>query len=109
MGGVQVRRVRTAVADDTVDAVVFDAPTVVVPYEGDLAPLVSGALGEAARVAGRCVLVADRDWREAATGAGWTVDATSTPSTSLAGPARPRSLANLTFTFSGQVLSFVWV
>ncbi|KAA9405598.1 TIGR01177 family methyltransferase [Haloarcula hispanica] len=62
------------VADDAVDAVVFDAP-----YgrqsriEGELAPLVSGALGEADRVTGRCVLVADRDWREAGTGAGWTV------------------------------------
>jgi tRNA (guanine10-N2)-dimethyltransferase len=62
------------VADDAVDAAVFDAP-----YgrqsriEGELAPLVAGALGEADRVAGRCVLVADRDWRESATDAGWTV------------------------------------
>nr|WP_206043499.1 TIGR01177 family methyltransferase [Haloarcula rubripromontorii] len=62
------------VADTTVDAVVFDAP-----YgrqsriEGELAPLVSGALGEANRVAGRCVLVADRDWRDAGTNAGWTI------------------------------------
>jgi len=61
-------------ADDAVDAAVFDAP-----YgrqsriEGELAPLVAGALGEADRVAGRCVLVADRDWRESATDAGWTV------------------------------------
>ncbi|WP_336337358.1 TIGR01177 family methyltransferase [Haloarcula brevis] len=62
------------VADDAADAVVFDAP-----YgrqsriEGELAPLVAGALGEAARVAARCVLVADRDWRDTATDAGWTV------------------------------------
>jgi tRNA (guanine10-N2)-dimethyltransferase len=60
--------------DDAADAVVFDAP-----YgrqsriEGDLTPLVSGALAEARRVADRCVLVADRDWRDAARGAGWTV------------------------------------
>jgi tRNA (guanine10-N2)-dimethyltransferase len=60
--------------DDFADAVVFDAP-----YgrqsriEGDLDALVSGALSEAARVADRCVLVADRDWRGAARGAGWTV------------------------------------
>nr|WP_254282250.1 TIGR01177 family methyltransferase [Haloarcula salina] len=63
------------VGEDGVDAVVFDAP-----YgrqsriEGDLDPLVSGALGDANRVASRCVLVADRDWRDAATDAGWTVD-----------------------------------
>ncbi|AUG48793.1 RNA methyltransferase [Haloarcula taiwanensis] len=62
------------VADDAVDAAVFDAP-----YgrqsriEGELAPLVAGALGEANRVARRCVLVADRDWRDAGTSAGWTV------------------------------------
>ena len=60
--------------DSAVDAVVFDAP-----YgrqsriEGDLAPLVAGALAEAHRVAPRCVLVADRDWSDAATDAGWTV------------------------------------
>jgi tRNA (guanine10-N2)-dimethyltransferase len=62
------------VADGAVDAVVFDAP-----YgrqsriEGELAPLVAGALGEADRVAGQCVLVADRDWRGTAADAGWTV------------------------------------
>ena len=62
------------VADAAVDAAVFDAP-----YgrqsriEGELAPLVADALGEADRVAGQCVLVADRDWREAATDAGWTI------------------------------------
>ncbi len=60
--------------DGFADAVVFDAP-----YgrqsriEGELDTLVSGALSEANRVAGRCVLVADRDWSEAARGAGWTV------------------------------------
>jgi tRNA (guanine10-N2)-dimethyltransferase len=60
--------------DDAADTVVFDAP-----YgrqsriEGELTPLVSGALAEARRVADRCVLVADRDWRDAARGAGWTV------------------------------------
>ncbi len=60
--------------DGAVDAVVFDAP-----YgrqsriEGDLAPLVSGALAEARRVAPRCVVVADRDWSDAAVDAGWTV------------------------------------
>jgi len=60
--------------DDAADAVVFDAP-----YgrqsriEGELRPLVSGALQEADRIAGRCVLVADRDWRDVARRAGWTV------------------------------------
>ncbi len=65
---------RLPLADDAVDAVVFDAP-----YgrqsriEGDLDPLVSGALSEAARVADRCVLVADREWTAAAAAAGWTL------------------------------------
>ncbi|MXR22044.1 methyltransferase domain-containing protein, partial [Halobacterium bonnevillei] len=58
-----------------VDAVVFDAPygrqSKIETHE--LADLVAGALSEARRVADRCVLVADRDWREAATDAGWTV------------------------------------
>jgi tRNA (guanine10-N2)-dimethyltransferase len=60
--------------DGAVDAVVFDAP-----YgrqsriEGELNPLVSGALAEAHRVAPQCVLVADRDWTGAATSADWTV------------------------------------
>lgn len=64
------------VRDGAVDAVVFDAP-----YgrqskiEGELTPLVSGALTESRRVAPRCVLVADRSWAEAAREAGWTVDA----------------------------------
>jgi tRNA (guanine10-N2)-dimethyltransferase len=36
---------------------------------------VSGALAEAARVAPRAVMVADRDWRGPAREAGWAVDA----------------------------------
>jgi len=66
---------RVPVADDAADGVVFDAP-----YgrqsriEGELRPLVSGALAEAARLAPRCVLVADRDWSGAARDAGWTVE-----------------------------------
>ena len=65
---------RLPLADDAADAVVFDAP-----YgrqsriEGDLEPLVSGALAESRRVAPRCVLVADRDWSTPAQEAGWTV------------------------------------
>ncbi|MFB6071968.1 MAG: TIGR01177 family methyltransferase [Halobacterium sp.] len=62
--------------DDAVDAVVFDAPygrqSKIETH--DLADLVAGALREARRVADRCVLVADRDWREAAGDAGWTVE-----------------------------------
>ncbi|MEF8869731.1 MAG: TIGR01177 family methyltransferase, partial [Haloarculaceae archaeon] len=57
--------------------VVFDAPygkqSKVV---GDLAALVSGALGEARRVAPRAVLVADRPWTDAAREAGWDVEST---------------------------------
>jgi len=65
---------RLPLADDAADAVVFDAP-----YgrqsriEGELDPLVSGALAESRRVAPRCVLVADRDWSALAREAGWTV------------------------------------
>ncbi|WP_435100876.1 methyltransferase domain-containing protein [Halarchaeum sp. P4] len=63
---------------DAVDCVVFDAP-----YERQskvathaLGDLVAGALAEANRVAtGRCVLVADRDWRDEAREAGWQVEA----------------------------------
>jgi tRNA (guanine10-N2)-dimethyltransferase len=65
------------VRDDAVDAVVFDAPygrqSKVAGHE--LADLVSGALAEAARVARRGVLVGDRSWEDAATDAGWRVDA----------------------------------
>jgi tRNA (guanine10-N2)-dimethyltransferase len=61
-------------ADGAADAVVFDAP-----YgrqsriEGELDPLVSGALAESRRITSRCVLVADRDWSHLAREAGWTV------------------------------------
>jgi len=41
--------------------------------EGELAPLVSGALEASHRIAPRCVLVADRDWSTLAREAGWTV------------------------------------
>ena len=68
---------RLPVCDGTADAVVFDAPygkqSKVV---GDLAALVSGALGEARRVAPRAVLVADRPWTDAAREAGWAVEST---------------------------------
>ncbi|MFC5971425.1 methyltransferase domain-containing protein [Halomarina salina] len=66
---------RLPFADDSCDAVVFDAPygrqSKVV---GDLEDLVTEALSEAHRVAPRCVLVADREWDEAAEAAGWTVE-----------------------------------
>lgn len=62
-------------ADGAFDGCVFDAPygrqSKVV---GDLRDLVTDALAEARRVAPRCVLVADRDWRDAAEHAGWTVE-----------------------------------
>lgn len=63
--------------DGSIDAVVFDAP-----YGRqskianlDLDGLVSGALAEARRVAGRAVVVGDRSWASEAREAGWTVDA----------------------------------
>ena len=63
--------------DDAVDGVAFDAPygrqSKIARHE--LADLVGGALTEAARVAPRAVVVADRDWRGEALAAGWTVDA----------------------------------
>jgi tRNA (guanine10-N2)-dimethyltransferase len=66
---------RLPLRDDAADAVIFDAPygrqSKVETH--DLADLVAGALAEARRVTDRCVLVADRDWREEATDAGWTV------------------------------------
>ena len=66
---------RLPFADESFDAAVFDAPygrqSKVV---GDLADLVTDALGEARRIAPRCVLVADREWDEAAAAAGWTVE-----------------------------------
>ncbi|WP_232686924.1 TIGR01177 family methyltransferase [Halobacterium zhouii] len=67
---------RLPLRDDTIDAVVFDAPygrqSKIETH--DLADLVGGALAEARRVGDRCVLVADRDWRDEATEAGWTVE-----------------------------------
>jgi tRNA (guanine10-N2)-dimethyltransferase len=59
-----------------VDAAVFDAPygrqSKIETH--DLADLVGGALADVRRVTdGRCVLVADRDWRDEAEDAGWTV------------------------------------
>ncbi|WP_435334144.1 methyltransferase domain-containing protein [Haloarchaeobius sp. TZWWS8] len=64
--------------DDTVDAVVFDAPygrqSKIETHALD--DLVAGALTEARRVAERCVVVADRSWVEQARDAGWSVDAT---------------------------------
>ncbi|MCD2203184.1 TIGR01177 family methyltransferase [Halobacterium sp. KA-6] len=66
---------RLPLRDDAADTVIFDAPygrqSKVETH--DLADLVAGALAEARRVTDRCVLVADRDWREEATDAGWTV------------------------------------
>ena len=63
--------------DDAVDGVAFDAPygrqSKIARHE--LADLVAGALAEAARVAPRAVVIADRDWRREARAAGWTVDA----------------------------------
>ncbi|WP_149784614.1 THUMP domain-containing protein [Halorubrum aquaticum] len=63
--------------DDAVDGVAFDAPygrqSKIARHE--LADLVAGALAEAARVAPRAVLVADRDWRGPAREAGWEVAA----------------------------------
>ena len=63
--------------NDAVDGVAFDAPygrqSRIARHE--LSDLVSGALAEAARVAPRAVMVADRDWRGEARTAGWRVDA----------------------------------
>ncbi|WP_229663800.1 methyltransferase domain-containing protein [Halobellus salinus] len=63
--------------DGIADAVVFDAPygrqSKIAGHE--LEALVGGALGEAARVAPACVLVADGPWEAAARDAGWTVEA----------------------------------
>ena len=68
---------RLALRADAATGVVFDAPygrqSKIETHT--LADLVAGALAESRRVADRCVLVADRDWREQATAAGWTVDA----------------------------------
>ena len=62
--------------DECADGVVVD-----VPYgrqskieTHSLSDLVSGALAEAARIAPRAVVVADRSWADAAADAGWRVD-----------------------------------
>ncbi|MCU4925978.1 methyltransferase domain-containing protein [Halobacteria archaeon AArc-dxtr1] len=64
-------------ADDAVDAVVFDAPygrqSKIETHR--LSDLVGGALSEARRVASRAVIVADRHWDEPAREAGWEIDA----------------------------------
>ncbi|ERH12882.1 MAG: putative RNA methylase family UPF0020 [halophilic archaeon J07HB67] len=68
---------RLPVPTDAVDGVVFDAPygrqSKIANHTLD--DLVEGTLREAARVAPRCVLIADRDWSETAATAGWQVDA----------------------------------
>ncbi|WP_423750963.1 methyltransferase domain-containing protein [Salinirarus marinus] len=77
-GGEVVRgdATRLPFRDGFADGVVFDAP-----YgrqskveKHPLADLVPGALAEAARVASRAVVVADRPLREAATENGWSVE-----------------------------------
>ncbi|WP_348613729.1 THUMP domain-containing protein [Halobaculum rarum] len=64
-----------ALRGDVADGVVFDAPygrqSKIARHSLD--DLVSDALAEAARVAPRGVLVADRSWHEAAVDAGWRV------------------------------------
>ncbi|WP_349770452.1 methyltransferase domain-containing protein [Halobaculum lipolyticum] len=63
------------VRDDAVDGVVFDAPygrQSKIAGHG-LDDLVGDALAEAARVAPRAVVIADRSWREEARDAGWAV------------------------------------
>ncbi len=62
--------------DDSADGVVVDVPygrqSKVATHT--LSDLVSGALSEAARIAPRAVMVADRSWGEEAEAAGWRVD-----------------------------------
>ena len=62
--------------DDSADGVVVDVPSgrqsKVATHS--LADLVSGALSEAARLAPRAVVVADRSWVEEAEAAGWRVE-----------------------------------
>jgi tRNA (guanine10-N2)-dimethyltransferase len=64
-----------ALGDNAVDGVVFDAPygrqSKIARHR--LEDLVGDALAEAARVAPKGVLIADRSWREAAVDAGWRV------------------------------------
>ncbi|WP_049924370.1 methyltransferase domain-containing protein [Halopiger djelfimassiliensis] len=68
---------RLPLADDAVDAVVFDAPygrqSKIDTHR--LEDLVSGALSEARRVAQRAVVVADRSWASEAREAGWKLEA----------------------------------
>ena len=63
--------------DDSLDAVVFDAPYGRQSKIANLGldDLVAGALSEARRVAERAVIVGDRSWADAAREAGWTVEA----------------------------------
>jgi tRNA (guanine10-N2)-dimethyltransferase len=66
---------RLPVRDDALAGIAFDAPygrQSKVARHG-LSDLVAGALAEAARVAPRAVVVADRSWRTAAREAGWRV------------------------------------
>ncbi|WP_142857381.1 methyltransferase domain-containing protein [Salinigranum halophilum] len=62
--------------DDSADGVVVDVPygrqSKVATHT--LSELVSGALSEAARIAPRAVVVADRSWETEAEAVGWTVD-----------------------------------
>lgn len=62
---------------DAADGVAFDAPygrqSKIARHA--LSDLVGGALAEAARVAPRAVMIADRDWQRAARTAGWEVTA----------------------------------
>ncbi|WP_049898964.1 methyltransferase domain-containing protein [Halococcus agarilyticus] len=73
----QADATRLPLRDDAADAVVFDAP-----YgrqsriEGELDGVVTGALGEARRIAERAVVVGDRPWTTAAREAGWNVETT---------------------------------
>ncbi|WP_407934012.1 methyltransferase domain-containing protein [Halocatena halophila] len=72
--------------DDSFDGVVFDAPygrqSKIVDDERstdrDLERLVSQTLAEVRRIAPRVVLVADRQWNEQATDAGWSIERTFT-------------------------------
>lgn len=68
---------RLPVPDGAMDAVVFDAPygrqSRIAAADGD--SLLAGALGEAARVADRAVVVHDRPLDELAAGRGWRVRA----------------------------------
>jgi tRNA (guanine10-N2)-dimethyltransferase len=64
------------IADESADGVVVDVPygrqSKVATHS--LSKLVRGALSEAARIAPRAVVVADRSWEDAAEEAGWSVE-----------------------------------